>query len=313
MSKASGNSLLKKTVSAGPLLPLVLIALFAGSFVELDLSKSEHHYRRMVDFLHLPVFFILAWLLTDWLSGREKSLFKSALLAFGFCVLLGALTEIFQPFFGREGSFSDFWLDLLGSLAGAAFSLAMSSDSSKELRAFAFLILPFAIFLGAQPVYEAWSQWKLKEKYFPVLANVQPELLHWWKPTNEQSELTIGAQGLEVRAIEGGAVYEALGQNWLTLRKLSVAVFNPGDKFKLNLRVDDDQDCSEFSNRFNKGFELLPGLNQIEIPLSEISSGPENRTLDLSTVRFLYIFVLGGGSSGTSKKRTWEIREVKLR
>jgi len=318
MSNTKKSAVWSRAYRAGPLLPLVVLLLLVGSFVELDLSRSEHYLRRMVDFLHLPVFFVLSWLLTDWFVGEEHSFLNGLFKAVACCLFLGAATEIFQPLFGREGSLSDFWLDLLGTLAGASFSLAMRSSSAGWLKTVSCILLAISVCMGSMPVYTAWSDWRVKMESFPVLVDLEngryrDKLESWWKPVSEESTVSLKERGLLVQSHSGGVVYEALGQNWLNYQSLSLTVFNPGHAFTLYLRIDDSQDTTNYSDRFNRKLELSPGLNSFEIPVSEIENGPKSRKLDLSSISFFYIFVLPEkGEPEKEISQVWELKDVRL-
>ena len=59
----------------------------------------------------------------------------------------------------------------------------------------------------------------------------------------------------------------------------------------LGLRIDDGlTKTSPGRTRYNCEYEIKPGKVAIHLPLSEIESGPKDRTLDLSHIRRLVLF-----------------------
>ena len=57
------------------------------------------------------------------------------------------------------------------------------------------------------------------------------------------------------------------------------------------IRVHDDKHNQDFSDRFNVKLQMRPGMNRVEIPLSQIVSGPDSRQLDLANIAGIGVFV----------------------
>jgi hypothetical protein len=56
------------------------------------------------------------------------------------------------------------------------------------------------------------------------------------------------------------------------------------------VRIDDAHHNSKYDDRYNGAFEIRPGLNQISIDLRQVRDAPLVRSMDMTAVRYLYIF-----------------------
>ncbi|HKK56089.1 MAG TPA: succinyl-CoA synthetase subunit beta, partial [Marinobacter sp.] len=61
----------------------------------------------------------------------------------------------------------------------------------------------------------------------------------------------------------------------------------------LTLRINDmshEQGSSQFRDRFNRNFEIRPGLNRIYQDLGEVATAPKDRRMDMDEIRRLMFF-----------------------
>jgi hypothetical protein len=80
-------------------------------------------------------------------------------------------------------------------------------------------------------------------------------------------------------------------QDWSGYRALAFDVFNPQNQvLNLTVRIDDRKDDPEYEDRFNQGFDLMPGMNSIRIPFSSLLTSRTHRPLDLKTIRGFLLF-----------------------
>ena len=56
------------------------------------------------------------------------------------------------------------------------------------------------------------------------------------------------------------------------------------------IRIDDHYDKYRTEDGFNKTITIVPGLNQIQIPLDEIRLGPVGREMDLNSIKAVMLF-----------------------
>ncbi len=76
---------------------------------------------------------------------------------------------------------------------------------------------------------------------------------------------------------------------------LAFSIFNPGSQIVLHYRVHDNLhigDMQLYSNRFNGKSVLTTGWNEVIIPIADILSGPQERSMDLTKISSFGIFVI---------------------
>ncbi len=78
--------------------------------------------------------------------------------------------------------------------------------------------------------------------------------------------------------------------DWSRYQYLVFDIFNPQQEiFAITVRIDDQPDYPPFEERFQGRFSLLPGANQIRIPLNELYTSGDGRPLDLEKIaRFMW-------------------------
>jgi len=81
--------------------------------------------------------------------------------------------------------------------------------------------------------------------------------------------------------------------DWSNYKNFCFEVYNPSSKkLKLVLRIDDKKQALEYSDRYNKSFTIMPGLNTLTIPLNTLKTSKTNRPLKLKNIyRFLVFMV----------------------
>jgi len=69
-------------------------------------------------------------------------------------------------------------------------------------------------------------------------------------------------------------------------------VYNPlNEPVSLVLRIDDKKDAFDFNDRYNKRFVLVPGANQVKIPLDSLKTSGTARFLELKNIYRFLIFM----------------------
>jgi hypothetical protein len=71
--------------------------------------------------------------------------------------------------------------------------------------------------------------------------------------------------------------------------------FNPYDgDLLLNIKItDEDHDSKnqQYNNRFNHQLNILPGWNNVALPLTDIARGPKNRKMSLDKISRIGFFM----------------------
>lgn len=254
---------------------------------------------------HAPVFGALAvvWLLL--LRGvsslGERHRFAVALVA---TVATGGLIELIQPAIGRGGE----WLDLLNDTLGAIAGLALVAALSRRQR-WAALIAVAAAAPVLWPVTEvsiayAVRAWEFPtvlggdtraDRYFVHTRGVQSEpatLPLQWSLDGDPPSLRIQIAGGEWP----GITHSEPQPDWREYSRLMLDMTNPeSEPLRLTLRVHDRLHDNRASDRFNRTIALPAAQRSVlAIPLADIASAPEGRSLDLAQVAGVILF--GEGS-----------------
>ncbi|MGE0030107.1 MAG: VanZ family protein [Steroidobacteraceae bacterium] len=254
---------------------------------------------------HAPVFGALAvvWLLLlrEVSPLGERHRFAVALAA---TIAIGGLVELIQPAIGRGGEWVDLLNDTLGAIAGLALAAALSSR-----RRWAALIFVVAAAPVLWPVAEASIAYAARAWEFPTMLGGDTRADRYFVRTRGvQSEPSIlpprwsqagDPPSLRIQIVGGnwpGITHSEPQPDWSDYSKLMLDMTNPESRpLKLTLRVHDRMHDNRSSDRFNRTFTLAAAQRSIlAIPLSEIASGPEGRSLDLSRVAGVILF--GEGS-----------------
>jgi hypothetical protein len=74
-------------------------------------------------------------------------------------------------------------------------------------------------------------------------------------------------------------------RDWRGFKAVRLDVYNPSLKdVQITVRIDDRKDYPDYADRYNKAFILLPGLNNLSIPLDKLVTSGTRRNLDLKKI-----------------------------
>jgi hypothetical protein len=83
-------------------------------------------------------------------------------------------------------------------------------------------------------------------------------------------------------------------RNWKGFRFFRLEVFNPSPEgIQITCRIHDrrhEEGEQLFEDRFNKGFLIHPGWNDLRIDLNEVATAPMGRMMDLGEIRAVGFF-----------------------
>lgn len=79
--------------------------------------------------------------------------------------------------------------------------------------------------------------------------------------------------------------------NWKGYSALQFNIFNPQlNEIHITVRIDDRKNYPSYEDRYNKGFTIKPGMNQINIPLNSLITSSTKRWLNLKEIYRLLLF-----------------------
>jgi hypothetical protein len=91
-----------------------------------------------------------------------------------------------------------------------------------------------------------------------------------------------------------GASLDNLPADWRGYDTLTISLWNPENyTIPLTLRINDlahEQGRNVYQDRFNRTFQITPGVNRIQQDLSAVATAPEDRKMQMNDVRRLMFF-----------------------
>ncbi len=267
------------------------------------------------DSAHTYAAFLVSWVLLLLFSsaenndheGRRNTKATSSIVILGATFLIGIAIEIIQPFFNRSASFLDIYYNFVGvCCAGATYALSRQKGKLKARFIAAYigiaLVLASSLLLPALGAYTL----RIQEKSLPQLLDFESAWQQrvWRSGGQSHTSLIKAPRGWEENSSTALQVTFNPGQypgfnfahppkDWTGYSKLRFEVFSKTEKLqRISLRIHDGEHSQEYTDRFNKSFEIRQGVNSLEIPLSEIQNAPQLRKMNLSNVAGFAIFMV---------------------
>lgn len=279
------------------------ILLFGSFFWVSPVYKSL--LDRLFDGGHMLLFAVITLVFfTSLPSGMaEKNRLAAAVL---LGVVFATVAECLQPLTGRTSSAVDWRNSLVGVVCGFTGICLWRRGGSPFVWFFYVVVCLGILVLLEIPAIGEWRALRWQEKNFPVLADFESgEELRLWTPHRDSGGVrtaaktskqfaSSGISSFHVQTVPGiwsGVTYNAGDRDWRDYHALVLDVLNPSDEsFSLAFRIDDEGDCTKYADRFNKSIVLKDGWNRIEILIDQIKNGPQERELNISSIRWLYLF-----------------------
>jgi hypothetical protein len=144
-----------------------------------------------------------------------------------------------------------------------------------------------------------------RQRHFPVLGAFEsPEELKVWTAQGGNSQtfthLTFvredfshGQPLLKIETAPGdwsGVSYVAGKQDWSSCTELACDIYNNSGTFRLNVRVDDDGDCSNSALRFGREISVEKGWTHLAISVNDLKHGPKSKALNTAAITRLVFF-----------------------
>lgn len=296
---------------------LAMVALL-GCVLLLFVGGPDAHSSRSVrqgwQFGHVLLFFLAARLALPVLRSRlgVRESVALVLLAAG---LLGGLVEWLQGFVGREVSWTDVRLDVIGAALGLAGRMPADAPAVAPvpdpdqwggyrrvpllLAAIALVVL---VWLDALPVGRTLLDEYRARRDFPVLVAWAGELeLDRVKADGSvRIDNAPGRPGKRALRIGlppsafAGFELQYFPGDWRGFELVELALYVPaGAPGSITCRVHDAEHDNRYADRFNRRFEVIPGWNVLSIPLADVQRAPRGREMDMARVQGVGCFFVG--------------------
>lgn len=297
------------------LLILVIGVLGLLTGLVFPFPMTGRYWNTVFDLAHAPAFFLIFLLVAGFLdpasigfSGTSRALLHLTpwrlLLISGLLFFGGVTCEIAQKFVDRHPSIDDIIANSFGLMAGTLYCLSLRARHRWYHLAgipLATLILIYPSITHVQGLVECVRQ----RQEFPLLASFERSLeLSAWTPhgatvTRDMAWASMGSQSMRIESFgdgQPGAVMVWPVPDWSDYSTLKFDLFNPeASAVTVGVTISDEhhvQHLWEPSDRFNWSVKLMPKeVRRIAIELQDVASSPATRSMDLTRVSNLNIFM----------------------
>lgn len=293
-----GGQLLQILAAVGVVLIVPLFFVGGPDWSSTPLDRALWDLGHLI-FFGLATYAVQPW---RWLQGWRLWLTVTLVV-----LAIGITIELLQSGLARQEDWRDVLRNQIGTWLVLAWHPLLTSTTRTpgSTRALALASLALVAFeLGAAGVV-ASRQLEINSQ-LPLLYNFSHEQpTRFWRGPVTPSSLQAGTsertdwKSLEISLntkLYSGASLDNLPPDWRGYDQLRLSLFNPhNDSFTMNLRINDvahERDVNTYGDRFNTQLELKPGVNRFTLKLDDVKNAPGTRTMDMSDIRRLGLFVI---------------------
>jgi len=272
---------------------------------------SSRSFKHFWDIGHIVYFALLAGLLSRWSLVSRMSLAWQWAIILVITLLLGVSIEFMQHGAMRTPDSRDVLRDMTGSLLVLVFgSLGSKLQPVNWRLSLQFSVLALSL-VQLWPVTKSLVDEAIARHQFPLLSGLETpfEIDRWTGSARVSVETKASISQGKLLKLSlttdqySGAALNYFDGNWASARTLKISLYNPdADPLQVTCRIHDLQHADgdeEYEDRFNRSFRLMQGWNHIEINLNEVKESPASRSMDMSRIRGLGIFVVSLPTSRT--------------
>jgi len=295
---------------------LILIALLAvvATLLFMQLPVPPTYAGRTIENAgHMPVFFLVTIGLLVVLRHDFK-LDGARLYAVAFLIgtALGFITEVIQQPLARDASWEDVFSDMLGAACAVSVYLLFHRRAKLPRTTWvcALLVALGCVAWYVTPLVRMSVAYVHRNAQFPMLADFSSAMDESWI-VDFGTEHSLDRGALAVGFARGrwpGVSLREPFPDWSAYRTLLIDVENPDTvKLGLTVRVHDRGHWRDYSDRFNRHFELAAGERRtLRIALAEVARAPKGRVMDMRQVADLTL--LRDSPHGSQRLRIYTLR-----
>jgi hypothetical protein len=277
---------------------------------------SSELWRAFQDACHAPMFGLFAWLVLRWLGAWPAlggvSRWRLQFVALAMTVATSAFAELIQALGPRDASGWDILRSGLGAAAVLLAAEVLGAGPGPRpvwarwhvaaglALACVLLLLPAlpAIGLGT-------AEWQ-RRAAFPRICDFESA----WEERflgKEGAELQIVASpkqwagvmpghAAHVTFLPGtypGFFIRGPFPDWSRYDRLTFTICSDSDTpVQILIRIHDAPHDNRFADRFNRTLLIEPGANRVSIPLADVQSAPQGRSMDMAHIAALVLFAV---------------------
>jgi hypothetical protein len=262
---------------------------------------------------HIPLFGLFAVLVLEISRATLGRLLVRPLahygIALGATVVVSVATELLQlnmP--GRQAEFQDALHNIIGGLCFLALRACLDTvlwqPEKSRMRRWVAVAASLILLVSFWPLANLGWHYGMRAAAFPVLVDFDSR---WQRPFLSSPRAGLDRmkapagwtqrKNQKVVAIKfmaapwpGVSMHEPY-PDWSGFTTLRFDVYSElSQPVDLILRIDDINHNNQYRDRFNRTISVQPGLNQIEVPLSDVRNAPSGRDLDLQEITQMILF-----------------------
>jgi hypothetical protein len=295
---------------------LILVALFVvvATLLFMRLPVPPTYAGRTIENAgHLPVFFLvtlglLIVLRSDFKIEGARLYSLAGLIGGG----LGFLSEVIQEPLARDASWEDVFSDAVGVVCALAMYALFDRRSrlSRMTWVVALVVALGCVAFYLTPLVRMTVAYVHRNGQFPVIADFSSPIEPFWT-VGYGSNRTRDDDALEIEFVRGrypGVSLREPVADWSGYRTLLIDVENPeAQTLGFTVRVHDRNHWREYSDRFNRHFELAAGERRtLRIDLADVAQAPKGRVMDMRQIANVAVF--RDTRAGSRRMRLYSLR-----
>ena len=294
---------------------LVLLGILSLLFI--PMPSPTLLWNSLNNFAHLPLFALVMILLVKvsrtWNLFPQGKVGRQYRFAWIGAVVLACITEGLQSFSEtRHFEYSDIVQNLLGAMCGLGFLLTYDEHLSGKwarwrqfpqstlMRLGIFIIIVNALVPTLVWAYAYWDRAKRFPKILEFSTNLEMKFVK-----SVDSKLGVGHPPDGWKKLSEDQVGKVIFYpktyprirlddpfpDWRGFTYFSLYIFSTLSKPQpIVIQIVDNHYQKKSSDQYNKAFTILPGLNQIRIPLEDIRRAPKAREMDMSAIKRIMFY-----------------------
>jgi VanZ family protein len=282
--------------------------------IVIELPSYNRMLRELQNSGHAIIFglFALGWLnlMSAWAGRWIPRRSRQYLSALAAATAVGLVLELAQVIGARDASVSDWLLDIVGALAFLGLVAPFDQRLMSELKwriplKSVSIVYGLLLLAGAFVPPTAWFlTYYFRDQALPTLASFESA---WERRliVTERASVEFVAPPARFSPVDGKkvarlrlfpALYPGLeiwepSPDWSGYKRLRFSVLSEYESdLRLAVRIQDLAHNQLYEDRFNRAFDLHPGMNELEIDLADVKSAPAGREMDMSRITSLIIF-----------------------
>jgi len=243
---------------------------------------------------HIPLFGITTYLMMQKINLKK---WTHQLGYTGIIFLIAIGIEWFQSLIGRDASWEDVGLDMLG----AWLVMFWCQSANKQIWVGRVITGILLLLQLSVPGYMLAQRYHMQNQ-LPIIANFETssEMRRWSRRVQQSDEHVHDGQysgkiSLSANRFSGVSL-RRVAMNWTGYTKFTFNIYNPDtEALPLHVRIDDFHQEGRWrsEDRFNRSITAKPGWTKTIIDLKDIEEGPAQRKLDMKNLKQFRIYASG--------------------